>query len=387
MDNPNKHLFLIGDGIDEYTGSLDIESPRYSLHRTDFDRIPALLESLALAGAGDMTAYVIAVSESLAGEKLLKIKELFAGAQTAIQPLFVIFSKTGNTPCTGECEPDTFSYFLPDGDANKASFTGNLILYIEMLFRYQSHTQMVDDFIVNSFRLHVDSEMIRKQKQEIEELNHRLEELSKIDYLTNILNRRAFFEELEKERKRSLRFIWRAIKENENSDRACEALKEIRFEPSGTIYDHYGKFACLLMDIDHFKEINDTRGHLVGDAVLHKIGEILKSRDFFRETDSAGRYGGEEFIILLPETSVANAKIAAERLKESLKQEPFHDREGREFHLTVSMGLTEFKSSDKTNDQIIQRADLALYYAKNNGRDRIVVYEDVFPEKLPAIDS
>ena len=209
-------------------------------------------------------------------------------------------------------------------------------------------------YIVDSFQTIIDSEMIANQKREIEKLNKEIMELSKIDFLTNLLNRRAFYDALEAEKKRTLRDNWRLSSSNscvKNCDNSFTA------HPEGKFLDHFGRFSCVLIDIDFFKKINDNYGHLVGDMVLKKIGEVLNSKMIFRENDIIARYGGEEFILILPETNSINAKTPTNRLREYFKTIDFFDEDNRSFNVTLSLGISEFNPKDKTNEELIQRAD------------------------------
>jgi diguanylate cyclase (GGDEF)-like protein len=123
-------------------------------------------------------------------------------------------------------------------------------------------------------------------------------------------------------------------------------------------------FAVLLADVDHFKQYNDTRGHLAGDAALVKIAEIL--RKMTRAVDSVARYGGEEFVVLLLETTIATALIVAERIRARVAGEAF---EGGT--LTVSVGAAEYPAHGDTPEELIASADAAMYQAKKEGRDRV----------------
>jgi diguanylate cyclase (GGDEF)-like protein len=133
-----------------------------------------------------------------------------------------------------------------------------------------------------------------------------------------------------------------------------------------------GRSLCMLMlDIDHFKNVNDTYGHLVGDIILRQMGKILKENIY--PLDVAGRYGGEEFVILMPETSYSTALKAAERLLKII-DESYWDIGGKRISITVSIGIASIESSD--SHELIRRADEALYKAKENGRNCIVSWED-----------
>ena len=130
----------------------------------------------------------------------------------------------------------------------------------------------------------------------------------------------------------------------------------------------YKKPLCLAMaDIDHFKNINDTYGHSKGDEVLTKCAQILM--DGLRSTDFVGRYGGEEFIILLPETSVKDAIRAMNKLRAQIKAATF-ETETDPFNVTMSFGVATFENKDDFN-LVFNRADTALYRAKNRGRNQV----------------
>jgi diguanylate cyclase (GGDEF)-like protein len=126
--------------------------------------------------------------------------------------------------------------------------------------------------------------------------------------------------------------------------------------------------ACLLMaDLDHFKQINDNYGHLVGDQVLRKFADCC-AQTFPRRSDFVARYGGEEFVIIAQETSVEVATMLAERLLQAVRGMRI-PHENREIHITVSIGIAEFNSQGELSNWL-QQADSALYRAKQGGRDR-----------------
>ena len=129
---------------------------------------------------------------------------------------------------------------------------------------------------------------------------------------------------------------------------------------------------CLLMlDIDYFKNYNDSHGHQAGDAALAAVGNSLGEN--IRPYDYAVRYGGEEFMLILPDTSAIEARIIAERIRELLSNTQIVDNDGNKLpHITMSMGLAELKAK-QTTDQLIEVADAALYRAKDAGRDCISV--------------
>lgn len=133
---------------------------------------------------------------------------------------------------------------------------------------------------------------------------------------------------------------------------------------------HAHPFAVLLIDIDHFKQINDQHGHLVGDQVLKRLAATL--RQPLRKTDLLARYGGEEFLVLLPVTDDATARELGERVRAAVQALPNDLASGP---CTISVGVSGVRDGDTTFDQLVARADLALYQAKNAGRNRVVMID------------
>ena len=127
--------------------------------------------------------------------------------------------------------------------------------------------------------------------------------------------------------------------------------------------------SIILIDIDFFKNVNDTHGHLCGDHTLRSIASILQRT--VRTVDLVGRYGGEEFCCILPETPSANACILAERLRHEIETEVFTFGD-RQFHITISLGVAEYDEETTTLEALIGRADSALYQAKSAGRNRVI---------------
>ncbi|HEX9691875.1 MAG TPA: diguanylate cyclase [Gemmatimonadales bacterium] len=173
------------------------------------------------------------------------------------------------------------------------------------------------------------------QSAESDKLRYRW--LATTDVLTGCLNRRALTERLESE------------------------LKRLR---------RYGlALSILMIDVDRFKTINDTLGHLVGDRVLQQVGKLL--RDEVREVDAVARYGGEEFVVLLPETDRDGAAQFAERIRVSVERHDFSDGQ-TPLHATVSVGVASTLATDLRHpDTLIKQADEALYRAKRDGRNLV----------------
>ncbi len=124
--------------------------------------------------------------------------------------------------------------------------------------------------------------------------------------------------------------------------------------------------SLYMMDIDFFKKLNDTYGHLVGDKLLAQLASVIKGQ--IRKSDVAARFGGEEFTILFPESSLNQAKRLTIRLNEAIKEDPLL----REYNLTTSGGLTHYREGD-SSESIIERVDRGLYQAKDEGRDRFII--------------
>lgn len=173
--------------------------------------------------------------------------------------------------------------------------------------------------------------LVRQRTQELLEANKKLEALALTDPLTEISNRRAIFNKFQEELERSSRY--------------------------------QRTFSIILLDIDNFKKFNDTLGHLEGDKILKHVAKILTTQ--VRKIDSVGRYGGEEFLIILPETNVHDAKEISERLKNAIQKETV---------VTVSMGLASNTAQSTTLEDLLSHADKALYEAKKNGKNRVEVY-------------
>ncbi|PWJ67072.1 MULTISPECIES: GGDEF domain-containing protein [unclassified Fibrobacter] len=192
--------------------------------------------------------------------------------------------------------------------------------------------------------LHLLSQRLRNNTQVVceEEYHIRcIEENAKVDALTGLHNRR-WLEDM--------------------------YTREINRSNAGNF-----KLSAFMMDIDHFKHVNDTYGHLAGDQVLISVAQTIVQ--CLRPSDMPVRYGGEEFTVFLPGTSTENAKVIAERLRASVERKEITLPSGEIIHATISVGFTERVEND-TVSSIIQRADKALYHAKENGRNRVCLTLD-----------
>jgi diguanylate cyclase (GGDEF)-like protein len=129
------------------------------------------------------------------------------------------------------------------------------------------------------------------------------------------------------------------------------------------------EFSVLFIDLDHFKQVNDTHGHLIGSKLLAEIGYLVKAQ--LRLIDFAFRYGGDEFVVLLPQTEKDSALVVARRLRDSLRASAFCKEEGLNLNVRASMGLATYPHDAKTPHDIIRQADEMMYVVKNSTRDNI----------------
>jgi diguanylate cyclase (GGDEF)-like protein len=138
-------------------------------------------------------------------------------------------------------------------------------------------------------------------------------------------------------------------------------------------HGRYGHATSLIMfDIDHFKRVNDTYGHQVGDQVIQRVADVL--RELVRDADIAGRYGGEEFAVLLPDTDKAGGAMLAERLRKVVEEQTVESEAGS-VRFTISLGVADLGYPTDDYKQLIEWADQALYASKRGGRNRVTVYE------------
>jgi diguanylate cyclase (GGDEF)-like protein/PAS domain S-box-containing protein len=176
----------------------------------------------------------------------------------------------------------------------------------------------------------------KRIEEALRESEERYRELSIVDGLTQLYNSRHFYHQLKME-----------------IDRA----------------DRYGQpLTLFLLDLDDFKQFNDTYGHIEGDQVLLRLGQVVKR--CLRQTDSAYRYGGEEFTILLPMTTGEDGIVTAERIRTEFKKEHFFPTPGQDVHVTVSIGLAQYKQQEDMKT-FVQRVDQLMYQAKKNGKNRV----------------
>jgi hypothetical protein len=185
--------------------------------------------------------------------------------------------------------------------------------------------------------LHQEMDERKKAAQELHKYAAQLEHLARTDELTQAYNRRFFMQELEKEISRATRY-----------DRPL---------------------AVITLDLDHFKDVNDTYGHAAGDSVLQTLSAACRST--LRSQDLFARLGGEEFAILLPETGLEEATQAAERIRVLVQELEVTAEDGQLMRFTASLGVASFRADEESVESLLHRADRALYAAKDAGRNRV----------------
>jgi len=223
----------------------------------------------------------------------------------------------------------------------------SIVIYTDIIAMLLNNHKLMSDMqsIVD-----VRTEELRHALQESEKLRVRYEEMSVIDPLTKLYNRRYFFAEINAGLARAKRYSQ--------------------------------SFSLLLMDLDFFKEVNDQFGHECGDKVLINISEILS--EFTREGDTLARIGGEEFVLALPETNNIGAIKLAERIRVSIADHHWECR-GKKMEISISIGLAtledcnddEIHEDDIQASDILRKADLALYHIKHHGRNNVISFSDI----------
>jgi diguanylate cyclase (GGDEF)-like protein len=185
---------------------------------------------------------------------------------------------------------------------------------------------------------------IKKLQDELEEKNRELERLSISDGLTGLHNHRHIHRLL--------------TDEFERTERTGEPL------------------TVAMFDLDRFKAVNDTYGHQAGDRVLQEFADIL--RETAREIDRLGRYGGEEFMAILPDTGADEGTTFVERVRQQVERTPFDIGRDEPLHMTVSAGLADIPAEGvNSSEELIRRADEALYAAKAGGRNKVVRFDEI----------
>jgi diguanylate cyclase (GGDEF)-like protein len=198
---------------------------------------------------------------------------------------------------------------------------------------------LIFSFLISSFL----SRNMKENEARLQDLFRETRELSVTDGLTLLYNQTYFFERLKQEIQQSKR--------------------------------HKFQFSVIILDVDYFKQYNDSNGHILGSKALKQIGSIMKK--VFRSSDVLARYGGDEFVVLLPHTDSVGAFLAADRLREIVELEHFEGEAKMSLgKITLSLGITSFPDFGDNVEDILSDADKALYHAKKLGRNRTVLFSE-----------
>jgi diguanylate cyclase (GGDEF)-like protein len=274
------------------------------------------------------------------------LKDFLTGdSQEAYLDLINSVTTTQNSVCAnlrfitqekdGHAHYDCIVLHLPDG---QMLFFAELAFYDhELPDKYQRLLKVVSKLTTDYEQV---NNMLMKKQEELEYVVTQANEVSHTDALTYLPNRRQVINDLQR-----------------------EVLHADRYKTSLTV---------SMLDIDHFKLVNDTYGHAVGDDVLCELSNILK--EYVRTPDIVGRIGGEEFLILLPNSSAQAASEQAMRLCKRIREHGM-DLKGNPVHMTVSIGIAEYQIGSESWDKLLSRSDTALYQAKDNGRDGWAIAE------------
>jgi diguanylate cyclase (GGDEF)-like protein len=226
---------------------------------------------------------------------------------------------------------------LRGGSASLAGpqLTTLLAYYVLFVFTYS-----VSGYL--SRNLHTNEDLLK-------DLLRQTRELSITDGLTGLYNQMHFFELLARETRQAQR--------------------------------HGQSYALIILDVDHFKNYNDHHGHLQGSETLRAIATVMRRK--FRASDLLAKYGGDEFVVILPQTDKVGAYLAAERLRESVEREPFPGAETQPLgKATISIGLAAYPEHGLSDEEILNHADKALYFAKESGRNRSVIYHENIEKEI-----
>ncbi|HYE52367.1 MAG TPA: diguanylate cyclase [Azospirillaceae bacterium] len=296
--------------------------------------MPGVVETLAAAGgfAGQEPRSLDGIADAAAADALRRAfdrqRSQFSETVTA---LYIPVADGHQVAALVQSErplSDTEQHLLEVFGAKMAASFSNVVLY-QRLKRTNAELQSLNETL---------EARVAERTRALQELNGQLERLATLDPLTGMMNRRRMQELMEEERDRARR------------------------------YGH--SFSVVLMDLDRFKAINDSHGHAAGDVAIRTAAE--RGAAALRGSDRMARFGGEEFVVLLPETGLPGAAKVAERILSLIRGTPIlHD--GMEIRLTASAGVAEWAGPEEPLHQMVARADAALYQAKRDGRDRVVV--------------
>ena len=272
------------------------------------------------------------------GRKLMDVEIDLVKTLGVTDDVFSDNSRFGNSLINELSDLETSLGFSQKIDELKEVVNAKLALIkTAVLRKTESDRTMKDILDKDTVRLKAEFDVLKKEAATAREQAEQFEHEMFTDPLTGAMNRRAYDKRIKEE------------------------------------YDRYVRyqrvFSVVLFDVDHFKNVNDTYGHSAGDTCLKEI--IKRIAPLLRESDTLARFGGEEFVIILPETNMAGAKEAGEKLRKAVEKIEFVHRDDM-FRITISLGVTNVLESDKGPGDLFNRIDMAMYEAKKSGRNRLV---------------
>jgi len=290
------------------------------------------------------------VEKAAANKKVIHIKNFKTYDENLIQ-----YESKQNGIGSIICAPILVNYSVfgvlelthPDTEHFNAWQEHSVAIYADLIGMLLNNTELISNM---KSAVDARTKELRHSLEESEKLRVRYEEMSVIDHLTKIYNRRYLFTEVASSLARAKRYT----------------------QP----------FSLLLMDLDHFKQVNDIFGHECGDKVLIKVSKILSK--FTREGDTLARIGGEEFVLALPETNSEGAIKLAERIRKTIEDYAWEcDEEPMDIKISIGLATLEDCNDDEIHEEniqvsdILRKADLALYYVKRHGRNNVKSFAEI----------
>jgi diguanylate cyclase (GGDEF)-like protein len=374
-----KVVITLLENIEELAPLLDkLPEVTYTLLHASSENLTSVIEkNLSLFQSSVDGSFVIVLSKKSYQKEGIQrsVAEVLTSSGVKAEPIFLVADKEFTWEEIDHIICHSHLFYTIPGNKRTLLSKKNVNCFRgfvdKAMLDYGLNKKLIE-LISVEFLSFIEKEELKMSKEEIEQLNMELETKNRIDELTQLLNRKGILEYFHMAKGRTTRERWR-LKAQSLQERTTE--DDINGVPEGDIEDFFGHLSCMMIDIDNFKKINDTYGHIVGDDVLRGIGTLFSEEGIFRKEDVCGRFGGEEFVVILPATNAQNAVIPAEKLRKTIKCTEFASPEGETFSLTVSIGVAELEASEESIEELINKADIALYEAKQTGKDKTVVYE------------
>ena len=352
-----KTVYYMQDGITRMRSLVRrLDSERYRLVPLDRAELDGAIAGDLAAHPGESFAFILSKRGFLGEEQGREIAAAIWAGGVRAEPAFLVAGRGFSVEEIDLIIPKGHPFFLDyQGNGDDAVFLRFKVALDKVLMDFERNSSLID-YIAEDLEGFVERERLRTSNSEIERLNSELEQRNRIDELTRLLNRKG-------------------IMDSTRAARGRAGRERARLAGVKTAEEHFGHMACMMIDIDDFKKVNDTYGHLVGDRVLHALGDLLQTGGVLRGEDVAGRYGGEEFLVVLPATTARHAVVPAEKLRRAVEAMEIAGPDADPLRITVSIGIAELENAEASIESIIGNADTALYAAKARGKNRVVRYD------------